>query len=90
MNKSKFKKKKIAVITTTRAEYGLLKNLITKLENSKFVESKLIVCGTHTIKKFGLTIDEIKKDKIKIFKIFETNLENDQPFEASNFFFRHW
>ncbi len=86
MNKSKFKKKKIAVITTTRAEYGLLKNLITKLENSKFVESKLIVCGTHTIKKFGLTIDEIKKDKIKIFKIFETNLENDQPFEASNFF----
>jgi|MDTC01.2.fsa_nt_gb GDP/UDP-N,N'-diacetylbacillosamine 2-epimerase (hydrolysing) len=86
MNKLKSKKKRIAVITTTRADYGLLKNLIKKLEKSRLIESKLIVCGTHTVKKFGLTIDEIKKDKIKIHKIFNLNFKNDQPLEATNFF----
>jgi GDP/UDP-N,N'-diacetylbacillosamine 2-epimerase (hydrolysing) len=86
MNRSKFKKKKIAIVTSTRADYGLLKNLILKLEKSKFIDVKLIVCGTHTVKKFGFTIDEIRNDKINIYKTFNLNLKNDKPIEASNFF----
>ena len=57
-------KKRIAVITATRAEYGSLCPLIRELrgyESSSFVVD-LIVTGTHLSEKFGHTVDEIKKD----------------------------
>ncbi len=64
--------KKIAVITATRAEYGLLSGLVKQLrlyENESFRVS-LIVTGTHLYKKYGMTVNEIKNDGCKIdFKI---------------------
>ena len=35
--------KKITVFTSTRAEYGLMKNLIQKLQKENFIELNLIV-----------------------------------------------
>ena len=61
-------KKRIAVITATRAEYGSLCPLIRELrgyESSSFVVD-LIVTGTHLSEKFGHTVDEIKKDGLRI------------------------
>lgn len=85
MKKSK-SKKKIAVITTTRADYGLLKNLITKFDKSKYISCKLIVCGTHNLKKFGKTIEEINKDGLKISEVLKVNLNEDRKYDVSNFF----
>ena len=56
--------KKIAVFTSTRAEYGLMKTLIQKLQKENFVEFNLIVTSTHLDPKFGNTINEIKNDGI--------------------------
>lgn len=56
---------KISVITSTRAEYGLLKNFISLLNKSKKFKLQLIVTGTHLKKEFGNTIQEIKKDRFK-------------------------
>jgi len=56
---------KISVITSTRAEYGLLKNFISLLNKSKKFKLQLIVSGTHLKKEFGNTIQEIKKDGFK-------------------------
>ena len=39
--------KNIAIVTTTRAEYGLLKSVIKLIEKSKVLTSHLIVSGTH-------------------------------------------
>ncbi len=53
--------KKVAVVTSTRAEYGLLSLVIKKLrafENDDF-RCNLVVTGTHLSKDFGYTIDEI-------------------------------
>lgn len=53
--------KKIAVVTATRAEYGLLSPVIKELreqENSEF-RVDLIVTGTHLSEKYGRTIEEI-------------------------------
>ncbi len=61
-------KKKILFITTSRADYGPCKNLISLLQSSKKITFKLIVSGTHLSKSFGKTIQEIKKDKIKIYQ----------------------
>ena len=53
--------KSVAIITSTRAEYGLLSPIIKQLrqyENSDF-RVDLIVTGTHLSPDFGMTVDEI-------------------------------
>lgn len=59
---------KIAIVTATRAEYGLLSPIIRslrKFENDDFIV-ELIVCGTHLSNDFGMTITEIDSDEIRI------------------------
>lgn len=53
--------KKIAVVTTTRAEYGLLSPVIKKLRSleSELFKSELIVTGTHLSGQYGMTVSEI-------------------------------
>ena len=55
--------KRIAVVTATRAEYGLLSPVIRELrahENDEF-KAELIVTGTHLSDAYGKTIDEISE-----------------------------
>lgn len=56
---------KIAVFTGTRAEYGLMKTLIKKLDGDEYFNLNLIVSSTHLDQKFGRTIQEINSDGIK-------------------------
>lgn len=53
--------KKIAVVTATRAEYGLLSPVIKKLRafESESFKADLIVTGTHLSKQYGMTVSEI-------------------------------
>ena len=62
------KKTKIFVITGSRAEYGLLKPLIIRLDKEKRFDMKLIVTGMHLKNFFGNTIEEIINDGMKIYK----------------------
>lgn len=55
--------KKIAVITATRAEYGLLSPIIKalrKYENSN-LKIDLVVTGTHLSDEYGMTVSEIQE-----------------------------
>ncbi len=52
----------IYIITTTRAEYGLMRPLIKRMSEDKDISVKLLVSGTHLSDKYGHTIDEIIKD----------------------------
>ncbi|MEK7144838.1 MAG: UDP-N-acetylglucosamine 2-epimerase [Patescibacteria group bacterium] len=63
------KKKKVLVITGTRAEYGLLRPVIREIRKSKVLTLRLLVTGMHTQKKYGKTIDLIKKDHIPISSV---------------------
>ncbi len=53
--------KKIAVVTATRAEYGLLSPVIRELRKreNKDLRVELIVTGTHLSESYGMTIKEI-------------------------------
>lgn len=53
--------KKIAVVTATRAEYGLLSPVIKELraKESSYLKIELIVTGTHLYQSYGKTINEI-------------------------------
>lgn len=60
--------KKIAVVTATRAEYGILKPLILRLLAHKGWETQVLVTGTHLSEAFGATCQEIEEDGIPIFQ----------------------
>ena len=55
-------KRNIVVTTGTRADYGLLRPILNEILSSKNLDLFLIVTGMHLSKKYGLTINEIKKD----------------------------
>ena len=58
--------KKIAVVTATRAEYGLLRRTIEALREESCFDVRLIVTGTHLSPAFGETWKEIEKDGVRI------------------------
>lgn len=65
--KTKYSKRKVAVVTGTRAEYGILKPFLHEIKKSKKLELYLIAAGTHLEKKFGYSIKEIIKDGFKVY-----------------------
>lgn len=54
--------RKIVVFTGTRAEYGLLRPMLSHLSQCHDVSLTILVSGTHVSEQFANTIDEIKKD----------------------------
>ncbi|SMC23219.1 GDP/UDP-N,N'-diacetylbacillosamine 2-epimerase (hydrolysing) [Clostridium acidisoli DSM 12555] len=58
--------RKIAVVTGTRAEYGVLKNTLNKIKGSSNLELQLIVTGSHLSEDFGYTINEILEDGFNV------------------------
>ena len=61
----------IAIITSTRAEYGLLKPLMEQLHQDKEIELRIVVTGMHLSHAFGNTIDEIHADGFLIDECIE-------------------
>ncbi|MCF6310126.1 MAG: UDP-N-acetylglucosamine 2-epimerase [Sulfurimonas sp.] len=69
-------KRKICVVTGTRAEYGLLYWLMKEIEADKDLVLQVIVTGMHLSPEFGLTYKEIEKD-FKINKKIDIQLSDD-------------
>ncbi|WP_061019381.1 UDP-N-acetylglucosamine 2-epimerase [Vibrio splendidus] len=53
--------KKIVFLTGTRADFGKLKSLIDKVEQSKEFHPHIFVTGMHMLKKYGFTVQEVEK-----------------------------
>lgn len=53
---------KVCIVTSTRAEYGLLRNIIELVFRDDKLELCLMVTGTHLSAKHGMTISEIESD----------------------------
>lgn len=72
--------RKICVVTSTRAEYGLLYWLLKEIEADSELKLQLIVTGMHLSPEFGLTYKEIEKEfkidkKIEILSSSHTRLD---------------
>lgn len=74
---------KICVMTATRAEYGLLKPLMTKLKKNPKFDMKIIATGAHLSPEFGLTYSDIINDGFEIDKKIEILLSTDTPSSIS-------
>ena len=71
--------RKICVITGTRAEYGLLYNLMKSIKNNANLELQVVATGMHLSPEFGLTYKEITKDGFTINKKIEMLVSADTP-----------
>ncbi len=71
--------RKIAVITTSRAEYGLLYWLMKGINEDPELQLQLIVTGTHLSAEFGSTIDQIRDDGFQVDRSFDLRMYDDSP-----------
>ena len=74
----------IAVVTGTRAEYGLLKPLIQAIKEEKDFNLQLLVTGMHLMSEFGNTYLQIEKDGFTIDAKIEDGLEGDDALAISS------
>jgi GDP/UDP-N,N'-diacetylbacillosamine 2-epimerase (hydrolysing) len=59
------KKNKIFMFTSTRADYGLQRLMIKRMQICTKFNTYLIVGGAHLLEKYGYTVNEISRDNIK-------------------------
>lgn len=71
--------RRIAVITGTRAEYGLLSWLMKEIQADPELDLQLIVTGAHLSPEFGLTWSEIEADGFSLDARVEMLLSGDSP-----------
>lgn len=69
--------RKIAVVTTSRADYGHLYWTLKELENRPKIDLKLIALGAHFSPEFGSTFTEIEADKFTIDERVECLISSD-------------
>jgi len=69
-------RRKIAVITGTRAEYSYLKPLISAIKDDSDLELMLYVTGMHLLKEYGYTIQEIIKDGFEIKRTIDMGVKS--------------
>lgn len=68
--------RRIAVVTGTRAEYGLLKNTLVEIKKSINLKLHLIVTGAHLSEEYGYTVREIEEDGFDIEERIPILLKN--------------
>jgi GDP/UDP-N,N'-diacetylbacillosamine 2-epimerase (hydrolysing) len=69
--------RKVCVVTGSRAEFGLLRKLLTLVEKEELLCLQLIVTGTHLSPEFGCTVDEIRDHGFEIARELEVLLSSD-------------
>jgi len=74
-------KKKVCLVTSSRADYGLMSKLINKLKKCKYIDFTLLITGQHLSKKYGYTYKAIIKNHRKISKLINIDIKTTQ--EAS-------
>jgi UDP-N-acetylglucosamine 2-epimerase (non-hydrolysing)/GDP/UDP-N,N'-diacetylbacillosamine 2-epimerase (hydrolysing) len=72
-------RRKICVVTGSRAEYGLLYWLMKEILTDPALELQVAVTGMHLSPEFGLTVSEIEKDGLPISVRVEMLLSSDTP-----------
>ena len=76
---------KLCIVTGSRAEFFILKNLITKIQKNKNFKQNLLVTGTHNSKFFGSTIQDIKKNGVTIHGIINLDINGDNSLDIAKY-----
>jgi len=77
--------RKICFVTGSRAEFGLISELMKAVEKESAFELHLIVTGAHLADHFGHTIDEIIADGFKVDSAVDLNLDGDSRLDTARY-----
>ena len=69
--------KKVCVITSTRADYGLLRKVIAGIQFSSKLKLQLVVTGTHLLPEYGDTFKEILSDGFVIDRMIPIQINGN-------------
>ncbi len=74
---------KIAVLTSSRADFGIYLPLLQQLQSDDFFELEIIAFGTHLSTEHGYTINEIKNFNFSAIHEITTPLHNSNPLDIA-------
>jgi len=57
---------KVAILTSSRADYGIYLPLLRKIKADSFFDIEIIAFGTHLSEKFGMTVRQIEQDGFRV------------------------
>ena len=76
-------KRKICVVTGSRAEYGLLCSLLKNLQADTELDLQLVVTGMHLSSRFGSTYKVIEEDGFLINHKVDLALDGDSALDIA-------
>jgi GDP/UDP-N,N'-diacetylbacillosamine 2-epimerase (hydrolysing) len=79
---------RIAVLTSSRADYGIYLPLLNRLKADVSIEFDLVVFGSHCSERFGSTVEQIKSDGFKPFVEIDNLREGDSPVDIAKSYSR--
>ncbi|MEP0848448.1 MAG: UDP-N-acetylglucosamine 2-epimerase (hydrolyzing) [Phycisphaerae bacterium] len=79
MSRTRAARRRIAVVTGTRAEYGLLCGVMRAIEAHPRLELQVVAAGMHLLPRFGATVREIERDGWRIAARVPMQRGDDSP-----------
>jgi len=73
------KKRRVTVFTGSRAEYGLMRTLISLLAQNSTIDIQILVSGTHLALKYGNTLNEVVQDNFAPIHQVDIDLSDNSP-----------
>jgi len=67
----------VCVVTSTRADYGILRPLLSRLQEINGIDLRIVVTGMHLCDRHGNTYTEIENDGFSIHKKIAIQLSSD-------------
>ena len=74
---------RVAVVTGTRAEYGLLKSTLAAIAVHPRLTLQLVVTGMHVLRRFGHTVDDIVREGWQIDARVPMQAGRDDPLDQA-------
>lgn len=84
MRRARRVRRRIAVITGTRAEYGLLRSPMEAIARHARLDLRIVVTGMHLLRKFGTTVNEIVRDGWEIDARVRMQKGDDDVLDQAN------
>ena len=77
-------KKNICIISSSRAEFGIIRNLAKSLIKLKPINTEVVLIGSHNIQTHKKSVNEINDLNIKKFHQINLPNKNDLPDDILN------
>jgi UDP-hydrolysing UDP-N-acetyl-D-glucosamine 2-epimerase len=76
-SKAVLSRRKICVVTTSRADFGLLHGLMGSIQQDRALRLQVIVTGMHLSTRLGKTVDEVEAAGVRIDRRIDMDLHVD-------------